>query len=255
MQDPFYVVRDEVVQALEGATQLHTRWKELLHSVNTAQSDEFSWTHNELKKALTSIEYDLCDLADTVAAVEGNFDKFRIDPEEIARRKGFVAQSRATLKGIEGDLGSEGTRGKMQRDEMEVLKTSKSSAPGGGSGRATTEDRLKKAIQQDNDEFIRSQQQVQQQIDRDQEDGLGELSTVVGNLREIGVAINDELEEQGTIMDDLHGRTDEANAGVRNAMRKVSELIDKQKEGTQWCIIILLILVLIGLVVAATQLG
>lgn len=253
MQDPFYVVRDEVEQALQGVKQLHERWATLLKTTNTASSDEFSWANDELRKGLSSVTYDLNDLADTVAVVESNTARFGIDAAEIESRKRFVQEARAAVSEIERDVQSEFAKGKRQKDEMELLKSSPASGVAGG--RRGTEDRLKTAIEQDNSAFVSSQAQAQAQIVRQQDEGLEELSGVVGNLREIGTAIGDELEQQAVIVDELHTETDKADSAIRGATRKVSELIDKQKEGTQWCIIIVLILILVGLIVAATQLG
>ena len=55
--------------------------------------------------------------------------------------------------------------------------------------------KLESAIVQDNEQFIRGQQQRQQQIFREQDESFHVLQNTVGNLREIGYTINTHLKE------------------------------------------------------------
>ena len=87
LQDPFYLVKEEVQQSLSGLNALYERWKDLLETSNTADNDEFDWTKNELLSQLKNIDNDLADMDETVQIVARNLDKFKLDGEELEQRK------------------------------------------------------------------------------------------------------------------------------------------------------------------------
>ncbi|CAK9797203.1 Gamma-soluble NSF attachment protein [Anthophora quadrimaculata] len=75
LENPFFVVKDEVCKALNKNRGLYGRWTELQDVVVTSPTvsggipisrDELEWTTTELRKALRSIEWDLDDLEDTI---------------------------------------------------------------------------------------------------------------------------------------------------------------------------------------------
>jgi len=51
------------------------------------------------------------------------------------------------------------------------------------------------------------------------------------------------------LIGDIEHEADKAESGLKGAVRKVNNLLDSTKDGTQIGIIVLLILVLVGLVV------
>ncbi|KAI8127224.1 Syntaxin-10 [Lucilia cuprina] len=63
LEDPFFVVKDEVFKALNKTRGLYLRWRELGENCNSAEAE---WTTNELRNSLRSIEWDLEDLEDTI---------------------------------------------------------------------------------------------------------------------------------------------------------------------------------------------
>jgi syntaxin 6 len=66
LEDPFFVVRDEVTQSLKNAEQLYQRWRELLESPATSGGQEYDWVTGELRNSVKSIEWDLEDLDETI---------------------------------------------------------------------------------------------------------------------------------------------------------------------------------------------
>ncbi|TGZ57008.1 Syntaxin-6 [Temnothorax longispinosus] len=81
LENPFFVVKDEVCKALNKNRGLYGRWSELQNVAITSptgsmplsgsataisRTDELDWTTTELRKALRSIEWDLDDLEDTI---------------------------------------------------------------------------------------------------------------------------------------------------------------------------------------------
>ncbi|KAK6628982.1 Syntaxin-6 [Polyplax serrata] len=67
LEDPFFVVKDEVNKALNKTCNLYGRWLELQdpNGLDPVR-DELDWTSTELRNALRSIEWDLEDLEDTI---------------------------------------------------------------------------------------------------------------------------------------------------------------------------------------------
>ncbi|KMQ95086.1 syntaxin-like protein [Lasius niger] len=84
LENPFFVVKDEVCKALNKNRGLYGRWSELQNVGITSptggglpmsgsatappisRTEELDWTTTELRKALRSIEWDLDDLEDTI---------------------------------------------------------------------------------------------------------------------------------------------------------------------------------------------
>ncbi|KAL0851680.1 hypothetical protein ABMA28_000013 [Loxostege sticticalis] len=66
LEDPFYVVKDEVFKALNKTRGLYLRWQEISKAPAAPNSPEVEWTSTELRNALRSIEWDLEDLEDTI---------------------------------------------------------------------------------------------------------------------------------------------------------------------------------------------
>jgi len=121
MQDPFYSVKDDVQQALQGTNQLYQRWKDLLSTTNIASNDEYKWVTNELRSAIQSIEKDLSVLEQTVNAVEANKVKFRVDDAEIMSRRNFISTTKQKITGVKEDMLSSKTKAKMEKDQRETL--------------------------------------------------------------------------------------------------------------------------------------
>ncbi|XP_052838891.1 syntaxin-6 isoform X1 [Drosophila gunungcola] len=94
LEDPFFVVKDEVFKALNKTRGLYLRWRELGESGGT----EAEWTTTELRNSLRSIEWDLEDLEDTISIVEKNPSKFRIDNRELSSRRHFIDNTRDEVK-------------------------------------------------------------------------------------------------------------------------------------------------------------
>lgn len=79
VEDPFFVVKDEVQKAVETSKNLYQRWCELINENRMVVKEELDWTTNELRNSLRSIEWDLEDLEETISIVERN-------PKKISHR-------------------------------------------------------------------------------------------------------------------------------------------------------------------------
>jgi syntaxin 6 len=87
-----------VFKALNKTRGLYLRWREL--SDTNGSTAEIEWTTTELRNALRSIEWDLEDLEDTIAIVEKNPNKFKIDNRELASRRNFIDATRDEVKSM-----------------------------------------------------------------------------------------------------------------------------------------------------------
>jgi len=243
LQDPFYVVKEEVQQSVNGVTTLYERWQELLKNSNTAQNDEFKWTTNQLKTGVRSIEWDLADLEETIGIVESNRQRFKLDQAEVESRKKFITETKGSIKKMKDDLQNATTKGKMEHDNRDTLMRKKTQdVPDRFSG-------LDNAIQQDNDNFITGHHQRQEQLINQQDDDLDALSHTVATLGNMGEAINSELVQQARILEDMEGEVDKTSGRLSNVVKKVNRLLESTSDRVQWCIIISLLLILVGLVI------
>ncbi|XP_053684198.1 syntaxin-6 isoform X2 [Sabethes cyaneus] len=100
MEDPFFVVKDEVFKALNKTRGLYLRWRELNDAQSSDTTAEADWTTTELKNSLRSIEWDLEDLEDTISIVEKNPNKFKIDNKELSSRRHFIDATRNEVKSM-----------------------------------------------------------------------------------------------------------------------------------------------------------
>ncbi|XP_031620491.1 syntaxin-6 [Contarinia nasturtii] len=96
LEDPFFVVKDEVFKALNKTRGLYLRWRDL----GNAGGAETEWTTTELRNSLRSIEWDLEDLEDTITIVEKNLSKFKIDQKELNSRRYFIDATRDEVKSM-----------------------------------------------------------------------------------------------------------------------------------------------------------
>lgn len=248
LQDPFYVVKEEVQSSVNGITTLYDRWQELLKTTNTATNDEFKWTTNQLRTGIKSIEWDLQDLEETIGIVENNRQKFRLEQSEVDSRKKFISETQYIIKKMKEELNATQTKGKMDNDNRDTLMNKSSKGPRGD----MSNDRfaaLDDAIRNDNDSFIRNQGQVQDQMIRQQDTDLDDLSNVVGVLGQMGNAIHSELDQHHKILEDLDAGVDNTSGRLNAVMRRVNKLLESTSDRVQWCLIIVLTLVLVGLVI------
>jgi len=244
LQDPFYVVKEEVQQSVSGITTLYDRWQELLKNSNTAQNDEYKWTVNQLKTGIKSIEWDLQDLEETIGIVEGNRQRFKLDQAEVESRKKFIQETKGTIKKMKDELNSASSKGKVDNDQRQSLMQTKSPKD--------TSDKfagLNTAIQQDNDRHINDHQTQQMQIMRTQDDELESISETVVTLGQMGRTIGSELNQHAIILDEMNSKVDNTQNRLTGAIRKVNKLIESTSDRVQWCLIIVLTLMLIGLVI------
>eukprot|EP01135_Chromosphaera_perkinsii_P003922 Nk52_evm23s262 gene=Nk52_evmTU23s262 len=260
LEDPFFVVKSEVQQAVSSTEALFTRWKQLIQDHRRgSNADEIEWTANELKKTLRSIEWDLEDLEETIKIVEQNPAKFRLTMDEIAGRKGFVSQTRSRIDEIRRSL--ESGKNDLQRNALMNNKGKgiASAAGGGLHGQGSPgRDRYRKlddAIQRDNSDFMREEQQRQMQMMRQQDQHLEQVGQQVGLLRNMGEDIGKELEEQRGMLDELDMDMDHTKHRLDNMLNKIDKVVQSTSDRAQNMCILGLIIALFALIIVFALLG
>ena len=107
-----------------------------------------------------------------------------LTPDELTRRKSFIKDTRKEVANIRDEATDPRSRGQVQsRQKSNLLGKSKYQ-------------RMRDDEIRSNDDFIANQAQRQEMIMRDQDDQVEDLGKAVGNIREMGLTISDELDEQ-----------------------------------------------------------
>eukprot|EP01104_Vermistella_antarctica_P020130 TRINITY_DN83_c0_g1_i1.p1 TRINITY_DN83_c0_g1~~TRINITY_DN83_c0_g1_i1.p1 ORF type:complete len:255 (-),score=52.93 TRINITY_DN83_c0_g1_i1:107-871(-) len=251
MNDPFYVVKSEVEQAVSGVQALFERWQQLVTSGGVG-TDEFQWTTNELKSGLESIGWDVQELEETVSIVEKDPQRFNIDDAEIRSRKDFISATKGRVGQIESEIAnprrSQAARNMKNGD---VNRQSKNDLMAGATNGGDRFSKLDNAIQGDNQKFIEDQTQQQQMIMRQQDGDLDELHDSVQVLAAMSQDMHNEFTLQEGIMDEYSNEVDNTQARMKRTLRKVDKLLDQMSERASWGLIIFLVFLLIGLIVIA----
>mmetsp|Transcript_12158 Transcript_12158/g.33477 ORF Transcript_12158/g.33477 Transcript_12158/m.33477 type:complete len:135 (-) Transcript_12158:1197-1601(-) len=103
-----------------------------------------------------------------------------------------------------------------------------------------------------NNDFVQSSIKNQQELMKQQDQGLDFLATSVNRLHEMSMGISDELNEQNNMLDAMETDLDEAGEELDMVTRRTKEFI-QQAGGTKNCVIIvslsLIALVLFFLVI------
>jgi len=243
MEDPFFVVREEVQKAVNNAQSLYKRWQELLNDASSVGKEEYNWTTNELRNSIRSIEWDLEDLDETIGIVESNPRKFSLDPSEVINRKQFVKQTRDLVARIKEELNSPSTKAKLESSSRQALMGNRNGKP------KDRYSRLDREIEKSNQGFIEDHQQSQQLLMNAQDDQLELVEASVGVLKTMGRRIGDEVDEQNLLLDDLGHEIDMTDSKLQQVMVKVEKVMRLTNDKRQNCVLFSLIIVMIIIVI------
>eukprot|EP01134_Creolimax_fragrantissima_P005753 CFRG5753T1 len=242
IDDPFFVVKDEVEQSVESVQSLYTRWKELVH-LNYVGDDEYEWTNNELKQSIKSIEWDLEDLDETVSIVESNPVRFHITPEDMASRKGFIAQTRQTIEMIRDDINSAASKTREENASRAKLMGLSESKP------HNKYEKLEQELDRENDNFIDEQRKLHRLEMEDQDRNMEAVGKTVVNLKNLGQDIGRELDEHNVLLDDLDDNMERTENQLNRVVHKVEKILESVSDKKQCYAILVLSIALIILVV------
>ncbi|XP_031767254.1 syntaxin-6 [Galleria mellonella] len=250
LEDPFYVVKDEVFKALNKTRGLYLRWQEISKAPTIPNSPEVEWTSTELRNALRSIEWDLEDLEDTISIVEKNSSKFKIDNKEICDRRSFIEATKQEVKVMKGKMSLNRNRDN-DGTAREPLLGEESPMHFGNYWTSTPKysKYSKLANQTDSpnrfDAYDNDIMSMQEKMLNNQNDQLQVISNSVGSLKTVSKQIGIELDEQAVMLDDLNTELENADSKLDSTIKKVAKVLHMNNDRRQW----LAIAILVGLLV------
>uniref|UniRef100_A0A7S3K6G0 t-SNARE coiled-coil homology domain-containing protein n=1 Tax=Aureoumbra lagunensis TaxID=44058 RepID=A0A7S3K6G0_9STRA len=234
--DPFYVVKDELVNKLESISSRLERYENLLWKINTAASVEFKEVKKGLSREVKAAEAQIKDLALTVEYVEKDRNAFaHIDDRELDERKKFIATTKNKLSGARDVLTGPKARAKIEADEKQQLAATR------GNYGAKTD------IEMANTDFIHNQHAQTRTIMQEQDENLEHLDSAVDRVHRMATEIHGELKTQSRLIGDLENEMDETTEKMNFVMGKLAKLL-KTKDTCQLLTIVILTIVLILLI-------
>lgn len=271
LEDPFFVVKDEVFKALNKTRGLYLRWREL----GEASGAEAEWTTTELRNSLRSIEWDLEDLEDTISIVEKNPNKFKIDNKELSSRRHFIDATRDEVKSMKEKMSLNRNRDRDITVRQPLLdnqtetnnNVSNTSSIGVGSNIASTlagsmasrhsgtkysklENTMDSpghyaTLDSPSHKFIGESVSVQQRMLQGQDEQLDVISDSIGTLKTVSRQIGVELDEQAVMLDDFGNELDGTESKLDTTMKKVAKVLHMNNDKRQWAAIIILSILLL----------
>ncbi|XP_061169735.1 syntaxin-6-like [Saccostrea echinata] len=242
IEDPFFVVKEEVQKAIHTSQNLHDRWSELINNPKSVSKEELEWTTSELRNSLRSIEWDLEDLEETVGIVERNPRKFKIDQDELQERRAFIDRSKAIVKRMKEDLASPQAKEKDDGNVRQALLN-------GQSKQYDKYTRLDQEMERSNQRYLEDSHQQQQTIIKSQDDQLDMIGSSVGVLKNMSHQIGNELEEQNLILDEFGHEMDNTESRMDTTMKKMAKVMHMSNDRRQWCAIGVLLVILLIIII------
>ncbi|XP_065647866.1 syntaxin-6 isoform X2 [Hydra vulgaris] len=238
MEDPFFVVKEEVEKALATVNQLYVRWKELQD--NTLSKEELTWTATEINNNIRSIEWDLEDLTETISVVESNPSKFNLSATDIEQRQHFISITKNSINTMKDTISLQ-SKGKSEKESRNALLTK--------NNYNNKYARLDNEIEQSNQRFIDDQFQQQQLLLTNQKTQLEHVGQSVGVLKSMGKHIGSELDEQAIIIDELNHEVDQTDSRLQTVLVRVEKMLKLADDKKQTYVLIALILMCLVVVI------
>ncbi|CAG9855796.1 unnamed protein product [Phyllotreta striolata] len=243
LEDPFFVVKDEVFKALNKTRGLYLRWKELHEDTVCLTKDEIEWTNTELKNSLRSIEWDLEDLEDTIDIVEKNPTKFKIDNKELTYRKHFIEATKHEVKSMKEKINMNRGRDKDRTARQPLLDSSPVRVTNSHS--STKYSKLQNDLDSPQRQFLNDTVSQQQYLTRQQDDHLEAIADSLGSLKTVSRHIGVELDEQAGMLDEFGTELENTDSKLDTTMKKVARVLRLSNDSRQWTVILVLVIVLV----------
>ncbi|KYQ96864.1 putative syntaxin 10 [Tieghemostelium lacteum] len=247
--DPYYLAEQTIQSSVRGLVVLHEQWKKLLISHNTYTSKDYKWAYKELIKLINALTDDINDVNDSIDVVEKFPSKFNLTGNEIEQRKIFVRGVKAKLDEVQSDLNDPMCKRKIEDDKSKELLSSEKKNMVQYNSR---HDALRRAHEEDNNDFLRDQHGAHQMLLNKQDEHLDDLIGDVKILGDMSKNMKNEIELQAGILDRLTYRVEQSSATMASVMRKLDRFMTSTKSTTQWIIIAVLGIIFIILVVLSS---
>lgn len=238
-KDPFYVVKDKVQVLVKQLKLDYDKWKDLLENTNTSTNPDFGKASQAVKLSVKTIRMNLNDLSQTVAIVEKKRERFtNIDDEELASRKRFINDTKASVQDVQNTMTSERTKNKIKSDRL--VKKPPASA-------------VDRARDEDSNRYVEQKAQQAQLLEQKQDVVLDDMSAALARLGDVAMTIGTELESQDALLQDINDEMDEADDKMTMVMKKITKLLGTSDWGKLCCILVLFCLcILLGALVIYT---
>ncbi|GAA6014225.1 hypothetical protein JCM8202_005195 [Rhodotorula sphaerocarpa] len=232
--DPFHEVRAEVEAALQelstSASSVSRRRRKLAPQQH-ANDRELQQTISQLRAQLLTIEPDVEELEDAIAAIE--------EPG-VARRLGIsdseVRSRRSVVQRIKGDL---------ETIRKQCPPETADTAPGRRSASTTAfrpdSGPLAEEPEEGPDPNAEFEMQHQSLLIEQQDRTLTDISGTVGLLREQAHLMGQEVFEQNQMIGEIDEHVDSTASRLAKAQSRMDRFVREHNSGSNWCILILMI--------------
>ncbi|KAI9550739.1 hypothetical protein GHT06_001724 [Daphnia sinensis] len=236
LEDPFFVVKDEVTKALNRTRGLYHHWEQLHREGIVFSKDDLQKTTAELKNSIRSIEWDLEDLEDTIAIVEKNPSRFRLNSAEVVQRRFFVQQTRDEIGSFKEKL--QIMRG-QDFDHSARKPLLDNISPTRKAPKNTSAGYVRIPIEgdredDDDDNQLKSIVQQQASLVKQQDEQLVLISGSVGTLKSMSRRIGHELDEQALILDDMGHEMENTETKIDSTLKKMAKVLRMSNDRRQW---------------------
>ncbi|SYW81173.1 uncharacterized protein UHO2_07081 [Ustilago hordei] len=200
-RDPYHDFVSDLNSSLSSARSLSQSYRQLLQSSSSAA-----------RASSSSGGEDVEDVKQSVLVVERSGpERFGVTPEELKRRKEFVAECEAEIDSLS--------------------KVVKQSPP---SGRASST-KINLPEEEDKDATEAFEREQQQILISRQDSTLDKIGTTLNSLRNQAVMMGQEIGEQIEIIDAFDTEVDHGQGRLSKAMRKMDEVVRISDERLGGC--------------------
>ncbi|KAK0181031.1 hypothetical protein PV327_003353 [Microctonus hyperodae] len=219
LEDPFFVVKDEVCKALNKTRGLYGRWTDSQLNVTVAtpngvgpgglpvSKEELEWTTTELRNAL-----------------QKNPTKFKIDNKELSFRRAFIDHTRDEVKIMKDKMNL--SRGRdRDRTARQPLLDNNSPARAPINHGKTKYSKLENEVDSPSRQFLDDTLQQQGQMLRQQDEQLDMIGESIGTLKTVSRQINSELDEQAVMLDDFGNELEATDSKLDATMKKMAKVL------------------------------
>eukprot|EP00898_Chlorokybus_atmophyticus_P003696 jgi/Chlat1/4327/Chrsp29S04487 len=251
VQDPFYLVREEVQDAVN---KLQARYSQL-ERVGGAERLRQA---QDVATACDSLEWQVGELDKAVSVAERDPMRFNISSEEIAKRRKWISGARGQITTVKRGLQAYAPPPEPKPSRAELMNSSAASSPNiatrspGLSGQnnsrpAATLTPVRSRLDEQNDLFVADEAHRQQLMFRQQDEDLEELSMGVQRIGRVGLTIHDELVSQEALLNDFEQDVDATSTRLQLVQKKAEALLKKGGMKFQLGLIVFLLLLFVVL--------
>lgn len=230
-----------MTKALNRTRGLYQHWQELKRSdAISFSADDLQKTTTELRNSIRSIEWDLEDLEDTIAIVEKNPGRFRLNSSEVVLRRSFVQQTReeiGTMKDRAQITRGQGYDHSARQPLLESASPSRNAPKNASAGYTRIPVQGDYDGEEDETSQGHSMMKQQESLVRQQDDELVLISGSVGTLKSMSRRIGTELDEQALIMDDMGHEMENAESKMDSTLKKMAKVLHMSNDRRQWAAI------------------